>query len=168
MSITIVISIVLIAVVIIAILLLSLTKSSPAKNKIDYKYQKRSLLTNNELKFYKSLFPIATKRGFILLTKVNLADLIEPRKGTDNTQASKNKISQKHADFVLCDNTKINPLLVIELDDASHDRADRQQRDKFVDDALESAGIPILHTRSADKLEELIMAKLSPKANTRK
>lgn len=39
------------------------------------------------------------------------------------------------------------PRLVIELDDRSHYRADRRDRDAFVDDVLASAGIPILHVR---------------------
>lgn len=150
------------------ILAFNLTRGSSPKGKSVYKYQRRNLLTKNELIFYKSLYPIATKKGFILLSKIRLSDLIEPLKGTENRQASLNKINQKHVDFVLCDSTKINPILIIELDDASHDRADRQERDNFVDQALESAGIPILHTRTADKLEENIMMKLSTKKAPRK
>jgi hypothetical protein len=37
------------------------------------------------------------------------------------------------------------PRLVVELDDRSHDRADRQARDAFVDQVLYAASYPILH-----------------------
>lgn len=155
----------IIAIAIIAglvIILNSLFKSKKT-SKTPYKYQKRNLLTKNELAFYKTLVPIATQKGLILFTKIRLADLIEPLKGSSNWQGSFSKISQKHVDFILCDKDKINPVLVIELDDKSHDRADRQQRDAFVDQVLQSVGIPILHTRNSEKLEEDIMKLLAVK-----
>jgi hypothetical protein len=34
---------------------------------------------------------------------------------------------------------------VVELDDRSHDRPDRQDRDELVDDVLGRAGIPVVH-----------------------
>jgi hypothetical protein len=48
----------------------------------------------------------------------------------------------------LCDATDLIPLLVIEPDDSSHTRLDRQERDAFVDGALAAAGLPILHLRA--------------------
>ena len=38
------------------------------------------------------------------------------------------RINAKHVDFVLCCPATLRPLLVVELDDASHGRADRQER----------------------------------------
>jgi len=40
-------------------------------------------------------------------------------------------------------------LLVIELDDRTHQQAKRRERDEFVDRALTAAGIPILHVKAA-------------------
>jgi very-short-patch-repair endonuclease len=34
--------------------------------------------------------------------------------------------------------------LVIELDDASHERSDRKDRDEFLERALKAAGVPLL------------------------
>ena len=48
-------------------------------------------------------------------------------------------------DFVLCTRDKLSPVLVIELDDASHEEESRRDRDTFVDAALTSDGLPILH-----------------------
>jgi hypothetical protein len=47
--------------------------------------------------------------------------------------------------FVVCKAGDLSIAGVIELDDRSHDRPDRQRRDRFVDEAMGSAGIPILH-----------------------
>lgn len=141
---------------------------SSSTDKTQYKYQRRSLLSKNELEFYKVLYPIASKNGLILFTKTRLADLIEPVKGSANWQGSFNKISQKHVDFILCDASKLNPVLIIELDDATHERANRQLRDEFVDQALKSAKIPILHTKTAKNIENDIAAKLSSKTTAKK
>ena len=50
-------------------------------------------------------------------------------------------------DFVLVD-AELNVIGVLELDDKTHDREDRKQRDGFVRDALEGAGITMIQTRS--------------------
>lgn len=60
------------------------------------------------------------------------------------------KIQAKHVDFVLCD-AKLVARWVIELDDTSHRRADRAERDTFVDEVLMSTGYTILHMDSFDE-----------------
>ena len=44
-------------------------------------------------------------------------------------QAWRNRIHAKHIDFVLCDPGNLQPILCIELDDPSHNRPDRIERD---------------------------------------
>lgn len=39
----------------------------------------------------------------------------------------------------------MKPLVGIELDDSSHDRADRQERDEFVNEVFQAAGLPLIH-----------------------
>lgn len=64
-------------------------------------------------------------------------------------QSAFNQISSKQVDFVVCDPATTRPLLVVELDDRSHDRADRRNRDSFLDRACAAAALPILHVRAA-------------------
>lgn len=45
---------------------------------------------------------------------------------------------------LLADPATFRPLLVIELDDPSHNRRDRQDRDDFFNQAINSAGLPCL------------------------
>lgn len=56
-----------------------------------------------------------------------------------------NWISQKHVDFVLCDRDSMEILCAVELDDSTHNRRDRHQRDAFMDKAFQKAGLPLFH-----------------------
>ena len=80
----------------------------------------------------------------VLFAKVRLCDVVDVVPGTEKRQTHMNKISSKHVDFLLCDANYIKPVLVIELDDGSHSRADRQKRDELVDRILAAAKVPIL------------------------
>src|SRR3954447_21268604 len=102
-------------------------------------YERRpTLLSAGELSFYRVLQQ-AVGAELYVAPKVRLADLIAVRKGTEHFFAFFNKISSKHVDFVLCDPQNFAPVLVIELDDASHERADAQDRDGFKNQALDAA-----------------------------
>jgi very-short-patch-repair endonuclease len=107
-------------------------------------YEKEpSLLTAAERSFYGVLCQ-ALDHQYAIFAKVRLGDLLWLPRRTPRFWLYRNKIDRKHVDFVLCDLTSFSPLLVIELDDSSHEREDRQERDAFVDAALEAAGLPIL------------------------
>ncbi|OYP37220.1 DUF2726 domain-containing protein [Rhodopirellula sp. MGV] len=104
-------------------------------------------LSPAELSFYRILVQ-AVGQQFSINNKVRLWDVLYvPRQ--EGSRSFENKISSKHIDFLLCDPTTMQPLLAVELDDASHNRKDRQERDAFVDDALAAAGLPILHVPAA-------------------
>lgn len=106
-------------------------------------YEKRkSLLTDSELQFYDVLRDAAG--DWSICAMVRIADLIRVRKKTQKRQAWLNRILAKHVDFVLCDPATMEALLAIELDDKSHERPERQERDRFVNDAFAAAGLPLL------------------------
>jgi very-short-patch-repair endonuclease len=84
---------------------------------------------------------------------VRLADVIQVRGGTSDQASWQGKINSKHLDFVLCDHGSLAPRLAIELDDASHDRPERQERDRFLDSGLAAAGLPLLRIRAAGKYD---------------
>ena len=75
---------------------------------------------------------------------VRIADLLRVQEGIKNRRSWINKILAKHVDFVLCEPATLEPILCIELDDRSHQRSDRQARDEFLDEAFDSAGLPLL------------------------
>jgi very-short-patch-repair endonuclease len=106
-----------------------------------------AFLSPAELSFYHVLHGVASPT-LRVVTKVNLADLFFVRQPHQNRTAL-NRIDRKHVDFILCDPKTMQPLLGIELDDASHQRRDRQKRDAFVDQVFAAAGLPIRHLRAA-------------------
>ena len=101
------------------------------------------LVTKSELRFYKSLDK-AVQDDFQIFAMVRIADLLRVEKGHRQRRHWLNKILAKHIDFVLCDPGSLEPLVCIELDDPSHQRPDRIERDIFVNRAFESAGLPLL------------------------
>jgi hypothetical protein len=99
-----------------------------------YPYHLRDdFLSPAELNFYRVL-QTAVSRWATIFVKVSLGDLFfaqTPRFGQN--QAYRNKIDRKHVDFLLCDPQTVRPILGIELDDKSHQRPDRQARDRFAE-----------------------------------
>ena len=75
---------------------------------------------------------------------VRIADLIRVESQTRNYRGWLNKILAKHIDFVLCHPGTLEPVVCIELDDVSHNRPERIERDEFVNHAFESAGLPLI------------------------
>jgi len=80
-----------------------------------------------------------------VLSKVSLGDVFYV-KSSDSSKYRiyTNKIDRKHVDFLLCNPKAMRPFLGIELDDKSHQRDDRKERDQFVDQVFAAAGIPLL------------------------
>ena len=143
--------------VVVAFFVLLRMYSSPAP--MPY-FKRPSLVTKSELRFYKSLHK-AVLDDFEIFAMVRIADLIRVEKGSTNGRAWLNKILAKHIDFVLCDPKTLEPIVCIELDDASHQRADRIERDKFVNDAFDAADLPLLRipvetSYNAREVRELI------------
>ena len=140
------------------ILLFILVRLFRPKDK--YPYERRDLLTSNELAFYQILAPIVCQHGWQLLMKMRLADVMAVRKGTEDYMSYFNKIKAKHTDFVFCDPFTLEILAGLELDDPSHERPDRQERDEFVDNAYAAAGIPLIHVWNPitpEELEQLLL-----------
>lgn len=111
-------------------------------------YGKRDhFLSAAEISFYHVLKGV-TGNDRSILCKVRLADLFYVKRPHENRGAM-NKIDRKHIDFVICRADTMDPILGIELDDRSHDRADRRDRDELVDSIFEAAGLPLLHISAA-------------------
>ena len=110
-------------------------------------YKKRWMFSFNEKDAYNKLLPIAQELGYTVFAKVRVLDLIEPVEGNPKYKTFFYKIQAKHVDFVLCDQ-KLVARYVIELDDSSHEKQQRKQRDEFLNQALTSAGYKIIHVKA--------------------
>ena len=120
-----------------------------------YPYERRELLTKREAAFYEILAPICARNGWMLLIKLRLADVVKVQAGEKKYMSFFNRIKAKHTDFILVDPETLEVLAGVELDDPSHEREDRIERDEFVDHVYEAAGIPLLHVWMPIEEEEL-------------
>ena len=109
------------------------------------------LLSKGELAFYHAMRHVMPP-GLVVSFKVRLSDVINCP-GHAWKQGYGAKISQKHLDFVVVDANTTAVRFVIELDDRTHHRRDRRDRDAFVDAALAAAGVPILRVPAAASYE---------------
>jgi ribosomal protein S27AE len=98
-----------------------------------------------ELNFFFNLKAVLGDSAHIF-SKVKLSDLFYAKTGDFGKNRSyTNRIDRKHVDFLLCDPKTLKPILGIELDDKSHQRLERQERDDFVNHVFAAAKLPVLH-----------------------
>jgi Protein of unknown function (DUF2726)/Topoisomerase DNA binding C4 zinc finger len=120
-------------------------------------YRKRDdFLSAAELSFYRVLSS-AVKDRAVILAKVNLADIFFVARPKEN-QSYRNKIDRKHIDFLGCDPTTMKPLFGVELDDKSHSRSDRVERDDFVNQVFQVAGLPLIRIPAKATYEPIALA----------
>lgn len=159
---------VVVAVVIIKKLELSFfsRKSGTKNEKLPY-YKKKYLLSQAEVSFFRALEE-AIENKYYIFSQVHLSDLLYIKTDRKELLKYRNKIDRKSVDFVITDKNYLSPLLAIELDDSSHYRKNRIDRDDFVEDAFEGAGLPLLRVKNSSSynvqklrvsIEELISDK---------
>jgi hypothetical protein len=145
------------------------TLQSPTEEtKKELPYRLRDdFLSPAEFSFYKVFSSVYSTR-LTVQSKVRLADIFFVSRPNEN-HTFFNRIAQKHLDFLICDPVTMKPLFGVELDDASHKRDDRQERDEFLKEVCKVAGLPLLrlpvqreyNTREiADQVEPLLKAKM--------
>ena len=130
-----------------------------------------SLLTPAEKIFYEQLDLVIDGR-LQILCKVRLADLIEveSRQAEERNRVFR-RIASKHIDFVLAEPGNLTPVLAIELDDSSHERADRRERDEYLQELFETVRFPLLRIKASgsynrkalvDALEQALRRRFQP------
>ena len=132
---------VLIVVVIATILLVVLkAKSQDRVGDETWPFYARKPLSQPEQILYFRLVQALPEH--IVLAQVQLSRFLGVKKG-NNYQSWSNRINRMSADFVVC-NKDSSVVAVIELDDATHQREDRQAADEKKDKALASAEIRVV------------------------
>lgn len=111
---------------------------------ISLPYQKKQyLLSLAERSFFEVLKSIIGD-SYYIFPQVNLDKIIQVQAGTEKRMSYFHRMNQYSVDFLICDKANISPMLAIELDDSSHYGKKRQERDAFVNSALEAAKIQVL------------------------
>lgn len=105
------------------------------------------LMTPTEQKVYKVLEREYSEQYYIF-AQVRVVDVLQPNvkkysKWTKECQALFWQVSQWHFDYVMCHKDDFRIFCVLELDDPSHDRPDRQRRDRILNSACKDGGVTL-------------------------
>lgn len=135
--------------------------SNAFRRKARYKSQ-RFLFTKTEWHFAQTLQD-AIQSDWLMMGKVRIADLLaverHPKVSKSDWFRAFTKISSKHIDYVLVSPKTGIIECCIELDDPSHNRKDRIERDVFVNAAFEQAGLPLLRIPTEKHYDALALRK---------
>lgn len=107
-------------------------------------------MTRSEREFYRRVFAVFG-REYLIFPQVHLSTLFYHEKRGQSWQGALSMIQRKSVDYVLCD-TEFHPVCAIELDDVSHERPDRVERDAFVNSLFRNAGLPLARFSTEDIL----------------
>lgn len=134
--------IIIVAVGIVVILVDLLRGKEVAPLKYQYK-RKNFFMTRAEHECYDALV-LAVGGKYHIFPQVHLPSIVDSKVVGQNWNAAFRHISQKSVDFVLCDKAYISPKLAIELDDRTHEKQNRIDRDGEVERLLKDAELPLL------------------------
>lgn len=123
--------------------------------------QRESLFSPAELRFLQTLRR-AVPEGLEIFGKVRVADVLTPVDRLDPKawRAAFVRITGKHLDFVLCERETGHLVCAIELNDRSHARPDREERDRFIVQACAEAGFPLLLIPAARSYDDTELRRL--------
>lgn len=125
------------------------------REKPKYRYtRKQFFLTRAEHECYDALIT-AVGDKYHVFAQVHLPTILDNKVKGQDWRAALAHINRKSVDFVLCDKAYISPKLAIELDDKSHERPDRQERDKEVERILADAGLPLLRVENKGRFDPI-------------
>ncbi|MCX6757626.1 MAG: DUF2726 domain-containing protein [Candidatus Nomurabacteria bacterium] len=162
--------IILVVLIIIIFLLLSkfFPNIFPQKNdhtKPLYNYKRKDfLMSRAEHEFFDILVEIVGNQYYVF-PQIHLPTILDNKVVGQNWKGAFRHIDEKSVDFVVCDKAYIKPLLAIELDDKTHEREDRKDRDVEVESILKDAGIPLLRFGNngffnKEEIKRLVLEKL--------
>jgi hypothetical protein len=106
-----------------------------------WQLEAKPVLSEPEQMLFQRL--VAAYPDYIVLAQVALSQLLKVKPGTSNRESIRGRYKQLVADFVICRND-FTAVAVIELDDSSHERPDRQRADQTKNRALEAAGLRLV------------------------
>lgn len=144
----IILGIIVVVIVIIKFSLKDFSRNTQENKKTIYKYKRKDfLITRAEHEFFDILVGILGSQ-YHIFPQVHLPTILDHKIVGQNWKGAFRHIDEKSVDFVICDKAYLKPLLAIELDDKSHEKEDRIQRDLSVEQILKEAGMPLLRIQN--------------------
>lgn len=140
--------------VVLAVVALFIKEKAPEPVNEEYLYKvKDSFMSEPERELYATLCRICGS-AYCVFPQVALASVVDKV----NFGSYRNELFRV-VDFVLCDKKRLRPVLVVELNDASHNRDERKRRDEKVKCILQRAGLPLLALTFEEAFDERTLRK---------
>lgn len=116
----------------------------------DYIYSKKPLMTNTERYFYNIMVSLEAQYKIKVMPQVNLASVVLKK----NKNYYVNELF-RNVDFGIFNSDYSELLLLIEINDSTHNQRKRIRRDKNVDDIVNNAGINLIkfYTKYPNEVE---------------
>ena len=129
------------------------TQPADAEKVLPEYARKRTYISRAEYNFLLLLREIAPDQ-YDVVPQVPLAAVID--KKTQN--AYRNELF-RIVDYLFVDKDSYEPLLLVELNDASHQKAERMERDRKVAEICERAGMPLIAFTTAESKDARLVRK---------
>ena len=110
-------------------------------------------MTQAEAAFYDRLLNIAGNRYYIF-PQIHLSSLLTNQTKGRYWKAAFQRINRTSVDYVLCNKQTMRPVYAVELDDVTHDTAERRVRDEGVNKMLQSVNMPLVRFRNVGSLTD--------------
>lgn len=131
---------------------------------IKHPYIKRdTVFTEAEKKLYRLMKAelnsklVCIHKAISIFPKVRVADIIDVDPVLRDNKTYLYKITNKHIDYIICDESSLDIICAVELDDSYHYKDKAIERDTFINDTFRGCGIqlfrvdvPIKNIRSTD------------------
>ncbi|EPU9189356.1 DUF2726 domain-containing protein [Escherichia coli] len=114
-------------------------------------------MTVREREFFCELCRALAGYPLLVMAQVRLVDVVQVCPGVSEAENRRlfRQISQWHCDYVVVDQRDFTVRAIIELDDRSHLRPERQRRDALFNLVVIQAGIPLHRPRSVKQAREV-------------
>lgn len=157
--------IIFVFILIVAILVKVVASNSNSKRKVfknnSYTYlAKSSLMSQTETDFFVKLDRAVSERYYVF-PQVHLSALLDHRVKGQEWKYAFSHINGKSVDYVLCDRSTLVPVYAIELDDFTHERSDRIDRDSEVERIFQEARLSLVRFKNKDISESEIIQALT-------
>lgn len=128
--------------------------------KSQYKYYAKSyVMTSRENDCFKILNEIFSSKWFVV-PQVHLSALLDYRVKGQNWNAAFRHINGKSVDFVLIGKESYKVICVIELDDSTHSKPDRIERDVEIERMFKGTRIPLARITRFESMTKPEIAKV--------
>ncbi len=128
--------------------------------KSQYRYYAKSyVMTSRENDCFKILNEIFSSKWFVV-PQVHLSALLDYRVKGQNWNAAFRHINGKSVDFVLIGKESYKVVCAIELDDSTHSKPDRKERDIEIERMFKGARIPLARISKFESMTKSEIAKV--------